>query len=125
MLPKPKTNKPTTADPYTPKTQAQAKEVLQLPNPPKLEDIPSMCNKAIATIIDKAKRKLVESLRKKEDQLCKKSPKRYHNHLKTPASLQPNATDQPRLEAIRDPNTNKITTNPSQIINILQTHFEK
>ena len=84
-----------------------------------------MCNEAIATIINKANRKLVDSLRRKEDQLSKKSPKRYHNNLKTAASLQPNAKDQPNLDAIRDPTINEITTHPTQIINILQTHFEK
>jgi hypothetical protein len=84
-----------------------------------------LCNKAIATIINKANRKLVDTLRKKESQLYKKRPKRYHNNLKTTVGLQPNAKDQPKLEAIRDPNTNDITTRPNRIVDILQTHFEK
>jgi len=127
MLPKPKTNTPTTTDPqHTKQAQTQASEVLQLPGPPKLDDIPALCNKVIATILNKANRKLVDSLRKKEDQLYKKSQKRYHNNLKTAAGLQHNARDQPKLEAIRDPSTNEFTKkNPSHIINILQTHFEK
>ena len=126
ILANPKTNTPSTTDPqHTKQTQAQASEVLPLPDPPKLDDIPALSSKATATIINKANRKLVDSLRKKEDQLYKKIPERYHNNLKTAASLQPNAKDQPKLEAIRDPNTNEITTNPPQIINILQTHFEK
>ena len=100
--------------------------MLQLPDPPNLEDIPALCNKAIATIINKANRKLVDALRKKEDQLYKKIPKRYHNNLKTAAGLQSNAKAQPKLEAIRNPTTNEITTQPSQIVGILlQTHFEK
>jgi len=52
---------------HTTKTQTQATEVLKLIDPPKLEDIPALCNKDIATIVNKANRKLVESLRKKED----------------------------------------------------------
>ncbi len=101
MLPIPNTNATTATDPhYTKQTQTQASEVLELPDPPSLEDIPALCNKAIATIINKVNRKLVDSLRKKEDQLFKKSPERYHNNLKTTAGLQPNAKDQPKLEAI-------------------------
>ena len=69
-----------------------------------------MRNKSIATIINKANRKVVDSLRKKEDQLYKKSPKRYHISLKTIAGLHPNGKDQPILGAIRDPTTNKIPT---------------
>ena len=84
-----------------------------------------MCNKAKATIINKANRKLVDSLRKKEGQLYKKSPRRYHDNLKTAATLQSNAKYQPKLEAIRDPNNNEITTNLSQIVNTLQTHFKQ
>jgi hypothetical protein len=70
MLSNPKTDKPPTTDPqHTKKTQTQASEVPQLSDSPKVEDIPGLCNKAIATIINKANRKLVGSLRKKEDQL--------------------------------------------------------
>jgi hypothetical protein len=72
-------------------------------------------------MINKANRKLVDSLRKKKDQLSKKIPKRYHNNLKTAADLQPNAKDQPKLEDIRDPTTNEITTTPPRIIDMLQT----
>ena len=104
MLPNPKTNILSTTDPqHTKQTQTQASDVLQLPNPPNLENIPALGNKAITTIINKANHKLVDSLRKKEDQLNRKSPKRYHNNLKTAVGLQPNAKDQPRLDAIRDP----------------------
>ena len=125
MLPNPNTNTPPTTDPqHTKQTQTQASEVLQLPDPPSLENIPALCNKAIATILNKANRKLVDSLRKKEDQLYKKSPKHYHNNLKTAAGLQHNAKDQPKLEAMRDPTTNDITTHPPQIVDIIQTHFE-
>jgi len=126
MLPNPKTNILPTTDPqHTRQTQTQASEVLQLTDSPKLEDIPALCNTAIATIINKANRKLVDSLRKKEDQLYKKSPKCYHNNLKKLAGLQPNAKDPPNLDAIRDPTTNEITIHPTQTINILETHFEK
>jgi len=98
MLPNPKTNKPFTTDPqHTKQTQAQASEVLQLPDPPNLEDIPTLCNEAIVTIMNKANSKLVDSLRKKEGHLYKKNPKRYHNNLKTAAGLQPNAKHQPKL----------------------------
>ena len=114
MIPNPKTNTPSTNDPqHIKQTQTQASEVLQLPDPPNPEDIPALCNKAIATIINKANRKLDVSLRKKEEQLYKKSPKRYHNNLKIAAGLQPNAKDQPKLDAIRDPITNDIKTHPS------------
>jgi hypothetical protein len=124
MLPNPKTNKPFTTDPQnTKQTQTQASEVLQLLDPPNLEDIPALlCNKAIATIMNKANRKLVDSLRKKEDHLYKKSPKRYHNNLKTEAGLQPSAKDQLKLIAIRDPTTNDITTHPPRIIDMIQKH---
>jgi hypothetical protein len=84
MLPNPKTNTPSTTDPqHTKQTQTQDSEVLQLPGPPSLEDIPTLCNKAIATIIIKVNRKLVDSHRKKEDRLYKKCPKRNHNNLET------------------------------------------
>ena len=84
MLPNSKTNKPSITDPqHTRRTQTQATEVLQHIDSPKLEVIPSLCNKAIGTIVNKANRKLVDSLQKKEDLLYKKSPERYHYSLKT------------------------------------------
>jgi hypothetical protein len=126
MLPKPNTDIPITTDTKSiTQTHTQASEVLQLPDSPELEDIPALCHKAIAIIINKANRKLADTLPKKEDQLYKKSPKRYHNKLKIAAGLQPNAKDQPKLEAIIDPATNNITSHPTQVVNILQTHFEK
>jgi hypothetical protein len=86
MVPKIKTDTPITADStHTMQTHPQANEVLQLPDPPNLENIPALCHKAIAVIINKVNRKLADSIRKKEDQLYKKSPKRYHNNLKTAA----------------------------------------
>ncbi len=103
MLPTPKTNTPSTTDPqYTKQIQTQAIEVLQLSDPPKLKGIPVLFNKAIATIIHKANRKLVDSLRKKEDQLYKKStkmiqqqPRNLKNYSLTPKTkpiLSPNET---------------------------------
>ena len=69
MLPNPKHNTPPTNEPkHTEQTQSQARELLQLSDPSKLEDIPALCHKAIATIINKANCKLIDSLRKKEDQ---------------------------------------------------------
>jgi endonuclease/exonuclease/phosphatase family metal-dependent hydrolase len=77
MLPKPNTNAPTAPDTTrTTQTRTHATEVLQLADPPPLEDIPALCHRAITAIINKANRKLTNSLRKKEDQLYKKSPKR-------------------------------------------------
>jgi hypothetical protein len=75
MLPKPNANTPTATDTTrTIKTRTHATEVLQLADPPPLEDIPALCHRAITTIINKANRKLTNSLRKKEDQLYKKVP---------------------------------------------------
>jgi hypothetical protein len=126
MLPKPNTDTPITTNPKsTTQTRTQASEVLQLPDPRTLQDIPALCHKAIAAIVNKANRKLADSPMKKEDQLYNKIPKRYHNNLKTATGLQPNAKDQPKLEAIIDPATNSITSHPPQVINILQTNFEK
>jgi hypothetical protein len=72
MLPKPKTNKPPTTDPqHTKQTQTQAIEVLQHSYSPILEDIPALCNKAIATITDKANRKIVD--RKKKTNYIKRA----------------------------------------------------
>jgi hypothetical protein len=117
MLPKPNMDAPITNDPTsTTKTKTQASQILQLSEPPELQDIPTLCHHAITAIINKANRKLTNTLRKKEDQLYKKSPKRYHNNLKTTAGLQPNAKNQPKLEALRDPTTNTITASPTQII---------
>jgi hypothetical protein len=93
-------------------TPSLATKVLNLTDTPKLEDIPAVCHKAIATIIIKSNRKLMDTIRKKEDALYKKSPKRYHNNLKTAAGLQPRAKDQPNLATIRDPTTKEITFNP-------------
>ncbi len=88
MFPKPKTDTLATTDStHTTQTRTQASEVLQLPDPPKIEDISALCHKAIAVIINKANRKLADSLRKKEDQQYKKSPKRHHDNLKTATGL--------------------------------------
>ena len=126
MPPKPTQTTPPINDPNrTIQTQKNANEVLQLTETPKLEDIPALCHKAIASIINKANRKLTNSLRKKEDKLYTKSPKCYHNNLKTASGLKPNAKDQPNLESIRDPTTNEIITQPTQIVHIIQQHFEK
>ena len=126
ILPNLKTAKQSTYEPrHTTQSRIKATEVLQLKDSTKLEDIPALCHKAITTIINKANRKLADSLRKKEELLYKKIPKRHQNNLKTKAGLQPNAKDQPNLNAIRDPTTKEITTNPTQIINILKTYFEK
>jgi len=84
-----------------------------------------LCNKAIATVINKSNRELVDSLRRKEDQLSKKSPKRYHNNLKTAAGLQPNAKYQPKPDAIQDPATIESITHLPRITDILQTHDER
>ncbi len=92
MLPKPTTATPITTNPNsTTQTRTQASEILQLPDPPELEDIPALCHKAIAVSINKANRKLADYLRKKEDKPYKRIPKRYHKNLKTAAGLQPNA----------------------------------
>ncbi len=58
-----------------------------------MEDIPSLCHKAISSLINKANRKFMDKLRKKEDALYKKSPKRYHANLKISAGLQPRVKD--------------------------------
>jgi hypothetical protein len=66
MLPKPNTDTPLTTNlRCTTQTRTQASEVLQLPDPPELVDIPALVHKAIALIVNKAYRKLVDSLRKK------------------------------------------------------------
>jgi hypothetical protein len=93
--------------------------------PPKIEDIPTLCYKAIATIMSKANRKIAEIFRKKEYSLYKKSPRRYHHNLKTTAGLQTKAKDQLNLVMIRDPRTNEILAELNQILNILKTYFEK
>jgi len=93
-------------------TPALATKVLHLTDTPKLEDIPYLCHKAIASIISKANRKLMDTIRKKEDGIYKNRPKRYHDNLKTTADLQPRAKDQLNLATVRDPATNGITTNP-------------
>ena len=46
---------------------AQVSSILQLTEPPNIEDIPSLCHKAISIIINKANQKLMDKLRKKED----------------------------------------------------------
>jgi len=70
---KPKTDTPTLTDPqHTKQTQTQASEILQLPDSPNVEGIPALCNKAIATIMTKANRELMESL----------SGKRKTNYIK-------------------------------------------
>jgi hypothetical protein len=64
MLPKPNTDTPNATNPQsTTQTRTQASEVQQLPNPPELEDIPALCHKTIAAIINKANHKLADSLR--------------------------------------------------------------
>ena len=91
-------------------TPTQASNILQLTEPPNIEDIPSLCHNAISTIINKANQKLMDKLRKKEDTKYKKNPKRYHANLKTSAGLQPRVKDQPNLTTIRDPETKEITS---------------
>jgi len=72
-----------------------ASEVLKLDKPPSIPDIPALCNMAIITILSKASKKLMDSMRKKEDTLYKNSPKRYHHNLITAAGLQSCAKNQP------------------------------
>jgi len=60
---------------------AIASELLRLYKSPQLEDIPSLYNKAISSIITKANHKRVDSIWKKEDALYKKIPNKYHNNL--------------------------------------------
>jgi len=100
-------------------------EVLKLDRPPSIPDIPTLCNKAIATILSKTNKQFMDSIRKKEDALYKKSPKRYHTNFQTAAGLQPCAKDQPNLTTIIDPNTGQITSHPQTILDTLHTHFEK
>ncbi len=107
-----------------PPTPTQATKILQLNNPPNIEDIPTLCHKAISSIINKANRKLMNKLRQKEDALYKKSPKRYHASLKTSASLQPRAKDQPNLDTIRDPNPNEVMAQPRAIRDTVQSHYK-
>ena len=66
----------------------------------------------------------MDTIRTKEDILYKKSPKRYHDNLKTAAGLQPRAKDQPNLATARDPVANEITSNPRPIIKTIQSHYE-
>jgi hypothetical protein len=79
----------TTNNPSTTKTQtfspiqAKAAEVLQLSDPSKVDDIPTLCHKAIATIISKATKKLADSIWKKESI----STKRAQNATKKNSSL--------------------------------------
>jgi hypothetical protein len=103
----------------------QATSILKLNEPPNMEDIPFLCHKAISSIINKANRKLMDKLRKKEDFLYKNSPKRYHANLKTSAGLQPIAKDQPNLATIRDPKTHEITSQPQAIIYTIQSYYEQ
>ena len=102
-----------------------ATEVLKLGKLPFIPDILTLCNKAINNILSKANKRLMDSIRKKEDALYKKSPKRYHHNLKTVAGLQPGARDQPNLSTITEPNTVQITSHPQTILDTLHTHFEK
>jgi len=111
--------------PHPDSTPALAKKVLHLPETPKLEDIPSLCHKSIASIIGKASHKLMDMVRKKEDALYKKSPKRYHANLKTVAGLQTRAKDQPNLATVRDPATNEITSYPQTIVDTIQSYYKR
>jgi hypothetical protein len=116
---------PLDPEPHPDGAPALATKVLYLPETPKLEDIPSLCHKAIASIISKANHTLMDTIRKKEGGLYKKSPKRYHDKLKTAAGLQPRAKDQPNLTTVRDPATNEITSNPQTTIDTIQSHYER
>jgi hypothetical protein len=51
-----------------------ASKVLNLDKPPPIQDIPALCNRAMTTILSKANKKLIDSIRKKEDALYKKAP---------------------------------------------------
>jgi hypothetical protein len=106
MLPKPTTNTPTTTDPqHTKQTQTQASEVVQLPDPPKLENISAMYNKAIATIINKAKRNLWTPYVKRKTNCIKRAqsattttfkPQHAYNlTAKTNPNLRPYGTQTP------------------------------
>ena len=66
----------------------------------------------------------MDYIRKKEDALFKKSPKRYHHNLKTGAGLQQGARDQPSLSTITDPYSGQITSHPQTILDTLHTHLE-
>jgi hypothetical protein len=74
-------NKPHTSPSTDTKTlPAVASEINQLDKTPQLEDIPSLCHKAISPIIIKANHKLADYIRKKGNALYKKRPHKYHNN---------------------------------------------
>jgi len=108
----------TTGNPPTPNTQtttsiqSNAAEVFQLSEPSKVDDIPALSYKAIATIINKATQKFADIIRKKEGFLLKKGPNRYNQNPKTVAGNQLKAKDQPNLATIRDPSTTEVIAEP-------------
>jgi hypothetical protein len=68
-----RTDKSQTTTPNIPTEETtlptMAIEVLKLYKPPSIPDIPALCNKAITTILSKANKKLMDSIKKKEDAL--------------------------------------------------------
>jgi hypothetical protein len=51
-----------------------ASEVLKLDKPPSILDSPTLCSRAITTILSKTNKKLMDSIRKKDDALYKRAP---------------------------------------------------
>jgi hypothetical protein len=105
-------------------TSTQVSTILQLTEPHKIEDIPSLCHKLSQSLSTKQTENSSTNLGKRGRHI-KKSPKRYHANLKTSAGLQPRAKDQPSLSTIRDPETNEITTQPQAILDIVHSHYKQ
>ena len=111
ILPNLKTNTPQTKPQHTTHTIIQATGVLQLKDPPKMEDFRLYATESSRRLSTRPTVNLQTPSGKRKT-YYKKSPKRYHNNLKTATCLQPNVKDQPNLDAIRDPTTKEITTAP-------------
>jgi hypothetical protein len=102
-----------------------ATKILQLADPPNIEDTLSVCNKAITTIIRKAKKTSGYPIKEGERTIQEKRqtmpPKLKNIYMSTTLERETN----PTYKTIRDPATNEIKTDPHTILTTLQSHFEQ
>jgi len=88
------------------------------------KEVHHQCSEAIGDIIRKASHTLSDKSRHKENNSYDKSPKHYHDNLKIHARINSRARDQLRVTVLTNPNTEKLQTNPHEVISIVITHYE-
>ena len=106
-------------------TSQRAQELLETEAPPTLTDTPGLCRKAIASIVRRAHRKLDARLQEKENQRYDRNRKQYPKEMKIAARLLPMSKDLPKLRTVTDPQTGLATSEPTEVVRVVEDHFQE